>query len=66
MRRGRRPGGQARGERVATAKLTEAQVREIRRRLADGMSQSALAREFGVVHQLVNHIAHGRIWRHVA
>ena len=66
MRLGRHPGRQARGERVATAKLTEGQVREIRRRLAEGANQSALAREYGVVHQLVSRIASRGIWKHVA
>ena len=64
--RARRPESHARGERSGAAKLTEAQVREIRSRVAAGASQSAVARDYGVVHQLVNSIVRGRIWRHVA
>lgn len=52
-----------------SAKLTEVAVQEIRVRYAprsqiDGAR--ALAREFGVSHQLVSDIAHGRRWVHVA
>lgn len=34
--------------------------------LAAGASQSAIAREYGVVHQLINAVALRRVWRHVA
>lgn len=61
----RKPKWSARGERVGSSKLTDANVREILRRLAAGEKQSALALEFGVVHQLVSQIAHGRIWKHL-
>jgi len=60
------PESWARGERVNTAKLTADQVREIRRRVSAGASQSAVARQFGVGHTNVNHIVRGLSWRHVA
>jgi hypothetical protein len=47
------------------AKLTEANVREIKRRLAMRETQHALAAEFGVSQGLIGHIATGRAWADV-
>jgi hypothetical protein len=63
-----RKGRTARGERVSRARLTEEQVKEIRRRYrprhpTDG--GRALAREFGVDDAAVTHVVRGRDWRHV-
>ena len=58
-------GRQARGERTAKAKLTEANVVEIRARNAAGESQAALARSFGVSVGAIAGIVHRRNWRHV-
>jgi hypothetical protein len=46
-------------------KLTELEVREIRRRLSAGERQSVLARAFGVAHPTIHHIATLTGWRHV-
>lgn len=56
----------ARGERQGSAKLTEAKVREIRQRFAaGGISQTALAAEYGVDRSTVGWIIRGKHWRHV-
>jgi len=47
------------------SKLTEKQVRIIRRVVAGGGSQAALARRFSVSHSLVWSIVHRRSWKHV-
>lgn len=48
------------------AKLSEADVMEIRKRyLAGGLTQSALAREFGVTQTLIGQITRRVIWRHI-
>jgi hypothetical protein len=55
-----------RGERHGHAKLTDAQVRTIRARYAQGgVTQTELGRQFGVHVSLVHLIVHGRIWRHL-
>lgn len=56
----------ARGSRVAAAKLTEEQVREIRRRLRDGDNGlSQIATEYGVSRSNVECIRDRKSWRHV-
>lgn len=59
----RAKGRQARGERIGTAKLTEADVREIRSRYP-GETQAALGREFGVAPQTIGKVVLGRRWAH--
>ncbi len=54
-----------RGEGNAAAKLTEADVREIRRRLADGERGSDIARAMGIPKLMVSKIKCGRTWTHV-
>lgn len=54
------------GEDHPRALLNEENVRAIRARLAAGEKAASLAREFGVVRQMIGHIRHGRAWRHVA
>ena len=49
-----------RGERHPSAKITDAQVREIRRRRASGELQRVLAAEFGVSRKLISQIALGK------
>jgi hypothetical protein len=61
----RLPGALARGEQSGAAKLTEDQVREIRRLAAEGWSQPKLGRRFGVVHATVGRIIRGKGWSHV-
>lgn len=55
----------ARGEQHAFAKLTEEQVRTIRRERAAGAGQRFLARQFGVHHLLISNIVNRKSWRHV-
>jgi hypothetical protein len=59
-------GTQPVGEAVLTSKLTEADVREIRRLRADGASLKAIAAKFGIDFAHVSSIARRRVWRHVA
>lgn len=60
----KRKGGGALGEENQAAKLTVAQVLDIRRRFSPGQGP-ALAREFGVGHALIYAVVKRRIWRHV-
>lgn len=53
------------GERHHQVKLTEAQVKEIRRRRASGEQGAALAREFGVSPQTVCQIHLRKSWGHI-
>lgn len=54
-----------RGESNGRAKLTEEQVRDIRRRAAEGEQTVRLAEEFGVGCPIISQIKHGTRWRHV-
>lgn len=56
-----------RGERHKNSKLTEAAVRDIRRRAAppEGVSFSALARQYRVAVSIVSDAFHRRTWKHV-
>jgi hypothetical protein len=61
-----KPESVLRGEQNVSAKLTEAQVIEIRRRFAaGGITKVALGREYGVSGVLISHIVTRKIWRHV-
>ena len=60
-----RDGTSNRGERSATAKLTEAIVAECRRRYAAGEPQEALAREFGVTSGAMCNAIRGKTWANV-
>jgi len=60
-------GRQAHGERQGSAKLTEAQVREIRRVHAEeGLGYHRLASRFSVGKTTVRAIILGRTWKHLA
>lgn len=59
------PGLVRRGSQVNTAKLTEAQVVDIRCQISDGIMQTVIAKQYGVSKHTVHLIAHGKIWRHV-
>lgn len=61
-------GREAKGEMFKSAKLTEATVREIRKRYEYGSRENgtvALAKEYGVSSSLVGAIVHGKNWKHV-
>lgn len=51
------------GEKVSWAKLTNAQVLSIRQLLADGMTQAAIARQFGVAPATIRNIKFGTAWK---
>lgn len=53
------------GSRNGSAKLNESQVKEIRKRLAQGESRVTLAAEYGVHKQTISNINTRRWWRHV-
>ena len=53
------------GNRHPLAKLTEAQVTEMRERYAAGETQPVLAREFGVVAPVVSMIVRGKSWSRI-
>lgn len=54
-----------RGERHNLSKLTEEQVRTIRRLYAAGISQTALARRFDVTQNVVGCVVRRETWKHV-
>lgn len=58
-------GSQSRGSRSGRAKLSEAQVVEIRARLRGGATVRGLAREFGVSQPTVQRIRDRKVWTHV-
>jgi hypothetical protein len=60
--KGRHP----RGASCYNAKLTDDQVRAIRRRYIPGVvSQTQLAAEYGVARSLIGLIVSGQIWQHL-
>jgi hypothetical protein len=61
-----RPEQYPRGEAQWLAKLTEAQVRDIRRRAADGEFRSVLALEYGMGRSQISRIVRRQTWKHVA
>jgi len=56
------------GSLQSQSKLTEDEVREIRRRAKSGPYgvQQELAREFGVSHTVISHVVSGKAWCHVS
>jgi hypothetical protein len=65
VERGRKRNGDLRGEQLTQAKLTEEQVREIRRRYATGETQRSIAREYGVVQTTISRVVLRERWAHV-
>lgn len=53
----------AAGERHGCAKLTAAQVREIRASAASGLTRRAIGQHYGVSRSAVDHIVNGTSWR---
>jgi hypothetical protein len=62
----RMPDRIARGEGIPHAKLTDATVREIRRRVDAGETQAAVARDVGISVAQMSRIVRGLRWKHVA
>lgn len=56
----------ARGEATARAKLTEVEVREIRRRANAGEPQTVIACDYGVTKECIHSVVHRKTWKHVA
>lgn len=63
--RGRRKFFNVRGEDVHCSKLTDASIREIRKRHAAGETQRELASAFGVGKSTIGKITTGKNWSHV-
>jgi len=57
-------GDQSRGERAGGAKLTEVQVRKILQ--SHGVSQTELARRYGVSQGHISIIRSGKAWKHIS
>lgn len=53
------------GQGHPAAKLTDAKVRDIRRRAAAGETQRALAREYGVTQPAIMQVVRRRTWKHI-
>jgi len=51
------------GERHPSAKLTREQAQQIRQRYANGESQMALGREFGVSGTTIHYLVKGKTWK---
>jgi hypothetical protein len=58
-------GLQGRGQKHGRAKLTNEQVREIRRRFDNGENRTRMGKEFGVSQGLISQIGNRRIWKHI-
>jgi hypothetical protein len=58
-------GNPSRGEQVHTVKITEDDVREIRRLHASGVTQVRLGADYGLSQSNVWHIVHRSSWKHV-
>lgn len=54
-----------RGENHGSSKLTEDDVRAIRRRIASGDVQRRIAADYGVSPAIITHIKTGHLWGHV-
>jgi hypothetical protein len=61
-----KPERTARGERAGKAKLTESQVKELRRRAAAGEITADLARHFRISWNAANAIIRRTVWRHLS
>lgn len=62
VRKGRTAVRDQRGALNGASKLSEAQVSEVRRLIAAGHTNTAIAPRFGVTHQLISRIRRGRSW----
>lgn len=53
------------GSKHPSSKLTETQVREIKKRISNGEFKRALGREYGVSDTLIRYICRGSTWKHI-
>ena len=58
-------GTKAKGERHGSAKLTETDVVQIHNLIALGLTQTKIAKQFGVDQTLISLIHHGKNWTHL-
>jgi hypothetical protein len=58
-------GARLKGERNGQSKLTEADVIEIHRRLADGETQRVISEAFGISREAISAIKLGKTWSHL-
>lgn len=58
-------GRHAHGERVNNAKLTDDQIREIRKRRMDGAKRRDLAQAFAVTYECIDAVCKGKTWKHL-
>jgi HNH endonuclease len=65
VERGRWRGPSQLGSNNATAKLVEADILTIRGQIATGRTNVAIAKDFGVSHQMISKIRRGHFWKHV-
>lgn len=56
---------QARGEKIGNAKLTDEDVKSIKKMLKNGRSRKYIARLFSVSSMCIGRIASGKTWRHI-
>jgi len=56
---------QAKGERIGVSKLTERQVREIKKELGNGSKPAQIYKKYGVTYRNIYDIKNGKIWKHV-
>lgn len=63
--RGRWRGGDSSGSKNGNAKLTEADIVEIRKLIAAGYNNKQIAKTFGVTHQMISKIRLGHFWKKV-
>lgn len=56
---------QGRGSQIATARLTENRVRQIRTLLLSGVAHQEIAEQFSVSRPTISYIASGKTWKHV-
>ncbi len=55
---------QTKGSQHPLAKITEADIPEIRRRLGNGELQGIIAHDYGVARSCINRINTGKLWKH--
>ena len=63
--KGRAHGPGLKGEDNPSARLTEADVLKIRELIAQGLTNIAIARRYGVTHSMISAIRRGKAWAHV-
>lgn len=62
VRKGRQKPPYGKGEDGGNAKLSQAQVDKIKEMIRSGSTNKAIARVFGVTHQMISRIRRGRAW----